>query len=82
MNRKINKILACVDFSDFAKMVLTCAVELASAPDMQIVVLNVINQRDIDGIQMAAGYFPLNTPDMLPVVCVRDPEKFKQGRKP
>ncbi|MCF8092629.1 MAG: universal stress protein [Desulfotignum sp.] len=67
MNRKINKILACVDFSEYSTMVLSYAAELASAPDMQIVVLNVINQRDISGIKMAAGYFPSVGPVMLGV---------------
>ena len=76
MNRKINKILACVDFSDYTMMVLSYAVELASASDMQIVVLNVINQRDINGIKMAVGYFPTQGPVMLSVEeCVEDWKK-------
>ncbi len=76
MNRKINKILACVDFSDYTMMVLNYAVELASASDMQIVVLNVINQRDINGIRMAVGYFPTQGPVMLSVEeCVDDWKK-------
>lgn len=76
MNRKINKILACVDFSDYTMMVLDYAVALASASDMQIVVLNVINQRDINGIRMAVGYFPAQGPVMLSVEdCVEDWKK-------
>jgi nucleotide-binding universal stress UspA family protein len=76
MNRKINKILACVDFSDYTMMVLSYAVELASASDMQIVVFNVINQRDINGIKMAVGYFPTQGPVMLSVEeCVEDWKK-------
>jgi nucleotide-binding universal stress UspA family protein len=76
MNRKINKILACVDFSEYSMMVLTYAVELAAASDMQIVVLNVINQRDINGIRMAVGYFPAQGPVMLSVEdCVEDWKK-------
>lgn len=67
MKRKINKILACVDFSDYTLLVLSCAVELASAADMQIIVLNVINQRDINGIKMAAGHFPPQGSVMLSV---------------
>lgn len=76
MNRKINKILACVDFSEYSMMVLTYAVELAAASDMQIVVLNVINQRDINGIRMAVGYFPAQGPLVLSVEdCVEDWKK-------
>ncbi len=67
MNRKINKILACVDFSEYSTMVLSYAAALASAPDMQIIVLNVINQRDINGIKMAVGYFPSVGPVTLGV---------------
>lgn len=46
MNKKIQKILACVDASDYAPMVLEYAVELVK--DSHIVVYNVINQRDVD----------------------------------
>jgi len=55
---KINKILACVDFSEYSRMVLDYAVEFAKGSEAQIVVFNVINQRDINSIEMAAGYFP------------------------
>lgn len=73
MNRKINKILACVDFSDYTPLVLAYASALASKPDMEIVVLNVINQRDINGIRMAVGYFPVQGPVMLSVEdCIKD----------
>ncbi|MBA3012498.1 MAG: universal stress protein [Proteobacteria bacterium] len=60
MNKKINKILACVDFSEYSLMVLEYAVELARDSNTQILVLNVIHQRDIHGIEMAIGHFPGN----------------------
>jgi nucleotide-binding universal stress UspA family protein len=73
MNRKLNKILACVDFSEYSDMVLGYASLLAADPDMEIVVLNVINQRDINGIRMAVGYFPTQGPVMLSVEdCIKD----------
>ncbi|MDZ7663715.1 MAG: universal stress protein [Desulfotignum sp.] len=81
MNRKINKILACVDFSDYTPLVLTYAAALASAPDMEIVVLNVINQRDINGIRMAVGYFPAQGPVMLSVEdCIKDWTKDRHNQ--
>ena len=40
---------------------------VGKAPDMEIVLLNVINQRDINGIRMAVGYFPTQGPVMLSV---------------
>lgn len=58
MNRKINKILACVDFSDYSLMVLTAALELSDMPHTQILVYNVINQRDINMLETVSRYVP------------------------
>lgn len=81
MNRKINKILACVDFSEYSDMVLAYASALAADPDMEIVVLNVINQRDINGIRMAVGYFPTQGPVMLSVDdCIKDWTKDRHNQ--
>ncbi|MBU4132176.1 MAG: universal stress protein [Proteobacteria bacterium] len=55
---KIKKILACVDFSEYSLMTLEYALELAQEGPMQIVVFNVINQRDINGVEKLAAYFP------------------------
>jgi nucleotide-binding universal stress UspA family protein len=81
MNQRINKILACVDFSDYTMMVLTYAVQLASASDTQIIVLNVINQSDINGIRMAVGYFPPQGSVILSVDdCVDDWKKDRYNQ--
>ncbi|MFH2091139.1 MAG: universal stress protein [Pseudomonadota bacterium] len=56
MNKKIHKILACVDFSEYSAMVLEYALELASQTGAQIVIINVLNQKDIDGVKMACNY--------------------------
>jgi len=64
MNKKIKKILACIDFSDYSLMVLEYALQLAEGTETQIIVFNVINQRDINGVEMVGDYFPgyfLNT---------------------
>ncbi len=50
MKKKIHKILACVDLSDYSSMVLEYSVELAQ--DSHIVVYNVINQLDVDAFEM------------------------------
>jgi nucleotide-binding universal stress UspA family protein len=57
MNKKINKILACVDFSDYSLAVLEYALELAEA-HTQILVYNVINQRDINMLESVCCYVP------------------------
>lgn len=56
MNKKINKILACVDFSDYTLMVLEYAVELAKDSNTEVVVYNVINHRDLHMVEMATAY--------------------------
>ncbi len=53
----MNKILACVDLSEYSVMTLEYAVKLAKGTQAQIIVFNVINQRDIQGIEMVTGYF-------------------------
>ena len=58
MNKKINKILACVDFSDYSLRVLECAVELADTSHTHILVYNVINQRDINMLETVSRYVP------------------------
>lgn len=56
--KKINKILACIDFSAYSVMTLEYALEIARATQSEIVVLNVVNQRDLSGVEMASMYFP------------------------
>lgn len=56
--KKINKILACVDFSQYSLMTLEYAVEFAKGTQVQIVVFNVINQRDINSVEKIGNYFP------------------------
>ena len=55
--KKINKILACIDFSEYSLMTLQYAVELAKDGNTQIVVYNVINMRDIEGLETIGTYF-------------------------
>jgi nucleotide-binding universal stress UspA family protein len=58
MNKKKKKILACVDLSEYSQMVLEYAMEIAKGSGGQIIIFNVINQRDIISVEMAPGYFP------------------------
>lgn len=56
--KKIEKILACVDLSDYSKMTLDHAIALARGFMTEIVVFNVINVRDIDAVRTASQYYP------------------------
>jgi nucleotide-binding universal stress UspA family protein len=58
MNKKIQRILACVDFSDYSVMVLEHAMELAMESYAQVILYNVINQRDITNIESLAFFAP------------------------
>ena len=65
--KKIDKILACVDFSDYTRMTLESAVAIAEGTQAEIVVLNVINQRDVASVGMVSQYYPdrLNVEDYV-----------------
>jgi nucleotide-binding universal stress UspA family protein len=56
--KKIDNILACVDFSQYAKMTLESAVTIAKGTQAHIVVFNVINQRDVNSVEMVSQYYP------------------------
>ena len=58
MSKKIHKIMACVDFSDYTQMVLEYAVELAMDSKAEILVYNVINQRDVSMVGTVSKYAP------------------------
>lgn len=57
--KEIKKILACVDLSEYSFMTLEYALALAGQTGAQIIVLNVINQRDIHAVEMAGKVYPL-----------------------
>jgi len=46
--KAINRILVAIDFSQFSKHILEYAVNLAEPLHADLVIVNVINQRDID----------------------------------
>ena len=51
--KKISKILAACDLSDYSAPVVEYAVELATGQKAELVVANVIHQRDIDAMEKA-----------------------------
>ncbi|MBF0301955.1 MAG: universal stress protein [Desulfamplus sp.] len=51
MMKKINKILAALDFSPYSKKVLECAIETAKKTSAEVIIVNVINRRDIDTVR-------------------------------
>ncbi|ACN17080.1 UspA7 [Desulforapulum autotrophicum HRM2] len=56
--KKIEKILVGVDLSEYSTLAIEYAVEFAKASNAEILLLNVLNQRDINGVKMASAYYP------------------------
>ncbi len=54
----IKRLLACVDLSDFSKTTLEHAILLSKRLEAEIIVLHVLNVRDIEAVRMASEYFP------------------------
>jgi nucleotide-binding universal stress UspA family protein len=51
--KRIRKIMAAYDFSDYSKEALAFAAELADELKSDLMIVNVINQRDIEAIRRA-----------------------------
>ena len=55
---KIKKALVCVDLSDYSKMTIEYVLSLTSGIVSQLVLLNVINSRDVEAVKSASHYYP------------------------
>jgi nucleotide-binding universal stress UspA family protein len=51
--KKIRKIMVAYDFSDFSKEALAFAAELADELKSDLMIVNVINQRDLEAVRRA-----------------------------
>ena len=56
--KKIEKILVCLDLSEYSTPAIDYAVEFAGDSDTEILLLNVLNQRDLNAVQLASAYYP------------------------
>lgn len=56
--KKINKILVCVDLSDYSVETLEYALSFKESFDADIILLNVINARDMEALKRANYYYP------------------------
>jgi len=52
--KQINKILVAIDLSEYSTQTLQYAAELADKLEAKLIVVNVINQRDVEVIKRAA----------------------------
>ena len=56
--KKINKILVCVDLSEYSQANIEYAISIAGNTEAELILFNVVNQRDINAVQMVNTYQP------------------------
>ncbi|MCP4114875.1 MAG: universal stress protein [Desulfobacteraceae bacterium] len=56
--QNIEKILVCLDLSEYSTPAIDYAVEFAGDSDAKILLLNVVNQRDLNAVKLAGAYYP------------------------
>ncbi|TKB27527.1 universal stress protein [Desulfopila sp. IMCC35006] len=54
----IGKVMACVDLSDYTRMTIEEAVTVTRGLPAEIVLLNVINNRDVEAVRTVSPYLP------------------------
>lgn len=73
--RKIERILVCIDFSEYSQETLEYAVTLAPQ-EAAIIIINVINSRDLSAVRAVSAYFP--EPDVVEQYIERNVTARKQ----
>ncbi len=63
--KMIHRILVAIDFSQFSKYILEYAVNLAEPLNADLVLVNVINQRDIDIVSRLSININLNAQEYI-----------------
>ena len=56
--KDIHKILVCVDLSDYSKDTIEYAITFQKGFKAEVLLLNIINRRDIDALNTAEYYYP------------------------
>lgn len=56
--KRINRILVCLDMSEYSIPTLEYAVAIAGNTQAEIHILNILNQRDINAVKMVTTYYP------------------------
>lgn len=66
MENKIKRIIVACDCSDFSTQIFSCAVEVAQGLGAELIVTNVINQRELERVERAmAVYAPFSAEDYI-----------------
>lgn len=56
--KEINKVMACVDLSDYSKMTVEKAVAIVRGVTAEIMLFNVIDSRDVEFLKNVGTHFP------------------------
>jgi len=56
--KELQRILACVDLSEYSKLTMEYAVGLSKSLQTDLTVLNVINIRDVEAVRSVSIHFP------------------------
>ena len=56
--KELNKIMVCIDLSDYSIPTLEYALAIAGNSNAEIHILNILNQRDINAVKMVTSYYP------------------------
>lgn len=56
--KELQKILACVDLSEYSKLTMDYAIGLSKSLQADLTVLNVINIRDVEAVRTVSVHFP------------------------
>lgn len=56
--KDISRVLVCIDLSDYSKMVIEYALEFVKGLNVELLLFNVINEKDIDAARTLIPHFP------------------------
>lgn len=56
--KDINRVLTCVDLSDYSKMIVEYALDFVRGLNTEILLFNVVNEIDIDAANTLSPHFP------------------------
>lgn len=56
--KDIRRVLTCVDLSDYSKMIIEYALDFVQGLPTELLLLNIINEKDIDAARTLIPHFP------------------------
>ena len=78
--KDINKVMACVDLSEFSKETIEFALAIARGQKTDILLFNVINSRDVEAVRTVGPCYPheINVEDYIKRVTAERKRKIEE----